>query len=103
MYKMDAKKYHKLMFENTIDTINSEAETMLSINKIKGKIRKMNTNNAFITVKAHKNNFPCSVKYRLLNPCKSGIGKISKNILDRIIPEIRIKINYNNGKTPKRS
>jgi len=88
--------YNKLLFEtvtakykkappNTIDIINSEAETLLSINEVKGKIRKMNTNNAFITIKDHKSNFPYNIKCRVLNPCKSSIGKISKCILDRII------------------
>ena len=65
VYKMDVEKYNKVIFEtvtskyknaapNTIDIINSDAETLLYINKNKGKIRKINTNNAFITIKDHK-------------------------------------------------
>ena len=76
LYKMDVDMYNKLLFEtvtakykkappNTIDIINSEAETLLSINEVKGKIRKMNTNNAFITIKDHKSNFPYNIKCRL--------------------------------------
>ena len=102
LYKMDVEKYNKLLFEtvtakykkalpNTIDSINSEAESLICTNKIKGKIRKINTNNAFISIKDHKSNFPYSIKCRLLNPSKTSIGKISKNILDNINSKIRRK------------
>ena len=102
LYKMDVDMYKKLSFESVttkykkappdaINIINSEAETLLSVNEVKGKIRKMNTNNAFVTIKEHKSNFPYKINCRLLNPCKSSIRKISKCILDRIIPEIKIK------------
>ena len=48
IYKMDVEKYNKLLIEtvrskykkatsNTINIINSEAETLISMNKIKGK------------------------------------------------------------------
>ena len=39
---------------------------------------------AYITIKDHKERFPHKLSFRLLNPSKSDIGKISKNILDRI-------------------
>ena len=39
---------------------------------------------AYVTVKDHKEGFPHKLSFRLLNPSKSDIGKISKNILDRI-------------------
>ena len=39
---------------------------------------------AFISVKDHKEGFPNSPSFRLINPSKSEIGKISKHILDKI-------------------
>ena len=39
---------------------------------------------AYITVKDHQEGFPHKLSFRLLNPSISDIGKISKNILDRI-------------------
>ena len=39
---------------------------------------------AFITLKDHKPNFQNNPTCRLINPRKSEIGKISKQILDRI-------------------
>ena len=102
LYKMDVEMYNKLLFESVtakykkappeaINIINSEAQSLISVNEVKGKIRKMNTNHAFITIKDHKSNFPYKINCRLLNPCKSSIGKLSKCILDKIIPEIKIK------------
>ena len=44
---------------------------------------------AFITLKDHKANFRNNPTSRLINPCKSEIGKISKQILDRINTSIR--------------
>ena len=40
--------------------------------------------NAFITLKDHKENFENSPKCRLLNPAKSEIGRVSKQITERI-------------------
>ena len=43
---------------------------------------------SFITLKDHKPDFINNPTCRLINPCKSEIGIISKNILDRINHEI---------------
>ena len=39
---------------------------------------------AYITLKGHKDNFRSAHPCRLINPCKSEIGKISKSILENI-------------------
>ena len=44
----------------------------------------MQETEAFISVKDHKEGFPNSPSFRLINPSKSEIGKISKHILDKI-------------------
>ena len=53
------------------------------------------TNQAFITLKDHKDDFENNPKCRLINPTKSEIGKISKKILERINTEIRLKTKFN--------
>ena len=82
--------YKKAPIETSIN-INNEATGIISKNKIKGKIRSFTDNNAFITFKDHKENFPYNLKCRLLNPAKSSIGIINKNILDEIFPKIKEK------------
>ena len=46
---------------------------------------------AFITLKDHKENFVHKPSCRLLNPTKPEIGKVSKQILERIIHIVRQK------------
>ncbi|GFR92971.1 hypothetical protein ElyMa_002631400 [Elysia marginata] len=50
---------------------------------------------AFITLKDHKENFYNNPTCRLINPCKTEIGKISKQILERINTNIRRQTKYN--------
>ena len=50
-------KYKKAPIE-TLNNINNEAADIIAKNKIKRKIRKFTDNNAFITLKDHKDNFP---------------------------------------------
>ena len=55
----------------------------------------------FIRIKDHKPNFPNLVACRLLNPCKSEIGKISKVYLENINNSIRSSINLNQWRNSK--
>ena len=42
----------------------------------------MQETEAFITVKDHKENFPHTLSFTLINPSISDIGKISKTVID---------------------
>ena len=53
---------------------------------------------AFITLKDHKDNFHNIPKYRLINPTKSEIGKISKQILENINAHTRTATKLNQWK-----
>lgn len=53
---------------------------------------------AFITLKDHKPNFANKPTCRLINPTKSEIGKVSKQILDRINNSIANKYDLNQWK-----
>ena len=44
---------------------------------------------AFIALKDHKDNFANHPTCRLINPAKSELGKVSKQILDNINSKIR--------------
>lgn len=97
LYSIDKSNYNKMLVDNvtksykkcatnsnTLDKINSEARELVTANNITGKIPKYETGEAFITIKDHKEQFPNTIKCRLINPAKTHIGKISKNILDKI-------------------
>ena len=44
----------------------------------------MKESEAYITVKDLKENFPHKPSFRLINPSKSELGKVSKRVLDNI-------------------
>ena len=56
---------------------------------------KLNIKDCFITVKDHKDNFENNTKCRLLNPSKSDLGRVSKQILSKIVKVVREKTLYN--------
>ena len=46
---------------------------------------------SFITIKDHKPNYMNNPKCRLLNPCKSELGKVSKQMLAKIVSVVKEK------------
>ena len=65
--------------------------TIKQQNKIKldDRIHKTGEKNAFVTLKDHKPNFINNPTCRLLNPTKSNIGRISKQILEDVNSKVR--------------
>ena len=102
MYKIKTEKYKKLLRDNitssykkvdqnTVDEINQEAKEIANKLKIADRVETLNENDAFITLKDHKQNFNNDPKCRLINPTKSDLGKASKIMLQRINEEVRNK------------
>ena len=56
---------------------------------------------AFITMKDHKEDFRTNPTCRLINPAKSELGKISKNILEEINTKLRSTLGLNQWKSTK--
>ena len=93
MYELTHKEYKKLLRNNVRKTyrkvppqleraINLEAkEIALNIN-LDDRIECIAKNKAFVTLKAHKQNLRSATPCRLINPCKSEFGKISKIIFE---------------------
>ena len=50
---------------------------------------------SYLTLKDHKPNFRNNPKFRLIDPNKTELGKVSKNILQRVNDELRSKLNVN--------
>ena len=59
----------------------------------------MSRNEAYITLKDHKENFQNNPKVRLINPAKTQIGKISKVYIDEINESILKLTNLNQWKS----
>ena len=58
----------------------------------------MQKHEVYITAKDRKESFPQNPSFRLINPSKSDIGKVSKTILDRMNKEITSSIQVNQWK-----
>ena len=63
--------------------------------EIDDRVEKMQETEAFLTIKDHKEGFPHTLSFRLINPSKSDIGKISKSLLDSINENILKQTNVN--------
>ena len=106
MYAITPDEYDKLLKDNVtktykktnsavVDRINQEACKITDKLKLSDRVQCIAKKPAFITIKDHKPNFPNDVACRLLNPCKSEIGKISKTYLEEINKTIRESTGFN--------
>ena len=73
---------NKISLEQTERNINYKAKTIAEKLELADKIDILDSKPAYITLKDHKENFRNYPKCRLINPSKSQIGLISKQILD---------------------
>ena len=94
-YKLEPSKYNDLLEQNitksykiahpdTVRDIHKEDKEIATKLRIDDRVDTTANKNAFITLKDHKPNFDNKPTCRLINPTNSEIGKISKEILDRI-------------------
>jgi len=94
-YKMKPDEYNKLL-QNTItkdykkvdnsisDEITQGDKSIATSIKLDDRITTTAKHNAFVTLKDHKPNFQNNPSCRLINPAKTEIGIVSKQILDKI-------------------
>jgi hypothetical protein len=94
------KDYRKASM-STVNRINREAATIARELELDDRIEAMALKSCFLTVKDHKPDWPAKVTCRLINPTKSNIGNISKNILDRINRDLRNKLGINQWRSTK--
>ena len=74
-------------------TVNNETtEILRKQTSLKNKrVPKYEINEAFLTIKDHKTNFPHDISCRTINSFKTHLGKLSKTILQKHITIIRNK------------
>ena len=73
-------------------TINIKAKKIASKLKLEDRIQILDDNDAYISIKNHKEGFPDKISCRLINPPITDIGKISKQILDKVNTSVLEKI-----------
>ena len=77
-------KSYKKASPLTTETIRQESKRITAELGIDDRVDVTANKEAFITLKDHKPNFANNPTCRLINPTKPELGKISKQILDRV-------------------
>ena len=77
-----------------MDKINEEAFHLAKSLNIQDRVHKIGRQESYVTVKDHKEDFPARISYRLLNPCKTEIGIVSKCILQRVVSDVKDRTNF---------
>ena len=106
LYKVPAEQYEKLLQDNVTkhyktaparlyNDINAEAQRIARRLEVADRMDILAKSEAFLTFKDHKANFATQLPCRLINPCKSEVGIISKRILENVVSEIRSKTDVN--------
>ena len=109
-YEMGPSDYRKLLQENItrdykldnqnkLAEINCDTQKHARILEVDDKMECHNELNAFLTIKDHKNDFPNSIKCRVINPASNNLGKVSKRILDDVNSKCRVASGVNHWKS----
>ena len=90
--KADREKANKTIdFDKRIATKTSFADRISITAEIE----------VFVTPKDHKDNFRNNPSCRLISPCKTEIGRISKQILENIVRDVKDKTKFNHWRSTK--
>ena len=96
LLKRNIEKECKKGPDDLIDSFDREDKAVAEDLDITDRaIHKMQRQEAFINVKDTKPNFLDNPECRLITPCKSELGKVSKKFLDNIVNQVRSKSGLN--------
>ena len=84
--------------DNIHNQINTDGKKPMKDKDVLNRMLTNGKNECFITLKDHKPNFNNNPKVRLINPAKNEIGRISKNILEKINHQLRDSLRINQWK-----
>ena len=110
LYELDKTQYDKSLHQTVTKTykkakknisniINEEAKDLATELDIENRMECMAKQQAFISLKDHKENFQNNPTCRLINPAKSEMGLVSKKILEKINAKIGSLTSLNQWKT----
>ena len=91
-------KMYKKSNKSRVNDINLHAKKIAQKLKIDDRVKKMQETESFLTMKDPKEGFPHTLSFRLINPSKFHIGKISKSLLDTVNENILKQTNVNQWK-----
>ena len=86
-------KDYKKVSDDVVNKVNLKAKEIAEELGIADRVEAYSESSAFITLKDHKDDYMNKPKCRLINPAKTNIGKISRQMLQRINKDVRNKTN----------
>ena len=100
LYSVTSEEYKKLLDENitksykksgddTKQVINREGKAITTSLDLADRMEVYAEKKAFITLKDHKENFRSRPSCRLINPAKSEVGIVSKQIIEKVNDRVR--------------
>ena len=109
LYTMEKDDYNKYFAENITKTykksnmnkvnkLNLEVKKIADKLSIPNRVDRLHNNEAYITIKDHKKKIQFNPTFRLINPSKTNMSKISKKILDKTNEKITSSIDDNQWK-----
>ena len=87
--KRNIEKDYKTSTEDEVDKVTKEDKRIAEKFKLENRIYKTPRRESFQTFKDHKDNFLNNKQTRLINPCKPELGKISKQILEKLVMNVK--------------
>ena len=89
MMKKNITKDYKKTNVNDVDKVNKTDKKIAENYDLENRIYTFPPREAYITIKDHKENYETNTKFRLINPAKTDMGKISKKVLSKIVTSLR--------------
>ena len=84
-------KEYKKVDEKVIKEITKNDKAVATKLEIDDRVHCTTKRDTFITLKDHKQQFMNNPKFRVINPTKSELGKVSKQMLTKIISAVKTK------------
>ena len=89
---------YKKADEAKVSEIEQEAKLIANKLELGDRIFRTSKMPANVNLKDHKPSFSNNPSVRLLNPCKPNLGKVSKQILSKVISKVKASTNLNQWK-----
>ena len=94
-------KDYKKAASTSVHSINAKSKEIAQSLHLADRMECMKQPEAYVTVKDHKPDFYARPSFRLINPSKTDVGKISKDMLDEINSKLLASIRVNQWKNTK--
>ena len=80
---------YKVAAPDETDIVNQKSAEIAKELKLEKRMHIHTTSEAFITLKDHKEEFMSRPSFRLINPAKSDVGRVAKQLIEDILNKLR--------------